>query len=45
MQLQKISCKRQLDSVKQIDNQMLDLIKSNFNKSIAIVLQQQYTKQ
>ena len=32
---------RQLKSVKQIDNEMANLMKSNFNDKIAIILQEQ----
>ena len=45
LQLQKIKYERQLESVKQIDNKMTNLIKSSFNKKIAIMLQEQWTKQ
>ena len=45
VQLQKIGYERQLESVKQIDSEMTNLIRSNFNEKIAIVLQEQWTKQ
>ena len=44
-QLQKIRYERQLESVKQIDNEMANLIKSNFNDKVVIILQEQWTKQ
>ena len=37
LQLQKIKYERQLESVKQIDKEMTNLIKSNFNEKIAII--------
>ena len=45
LQLQKMRYKRQLESIKQTDNEMANLIKSNFNQKIAIILQEQWTKQ
>ena len=44
LQLQKIRYERQLEFVKQIDNEMTNLIKSNFNEKIVIILQEQWTK-
>ena len=44
-QLQRIRYERQLESVKQIDNEIKNLIKSNFNEKIIIVMQEQWTKQ
>ena len=44
-QLQRIIYERQLKSVKQIDNEMKNLIKSNFNEKIIIVMQEQWAKQ
>ena len=32
LQLQKVRCERQLESLKQIDSEMTNLIKSNFNQ-------------
>ena len=43
--LQKIRYQRQLDSIKQIDNEMKTLITTNFNEQIASKLQEQWTKQ
>ena len=45
LQLQKIRYERQLESVKQIDNEMTNLIKSSFSEKIAIILLEQWTKQ
>ena len=45
LQLQKIRYERQLEYAKQIDNEMTNLIKSNFNEKIAMILQEQWTKQ
>ena len=45
LQLQKIRSERQLESVKQIDNALTNLIKSSFNEKIVIILQEQWTKQ
>ena len=45
LQLQKSRYERQLESVKQIGNEMTNLIKSNFNEKIAMILQEQWTKQ
>ena len=45
LQLQKFRYERQLESVKQIGNGMTNLIKSNFNEKIAMILQEQWTKQ
>ena len=45
LQIQKIRYERQLESIKQIDNDMTNLIKSSFNEKIAIILQEQWTKQ
>ena len=45
LQLQKTRHERQLESVKQIGNEMTNLIKSNFNEKIAMILQEQWTKQ
>ena len=45
LKLQMIRYERQLESIKQIGNEMTNLIKSNFNEKIAIILQQQWTKQ
>ena len=45
LQLQKIRYERQLESLKQIDNEMAKLIKSSSNEKIAIMLQEQWTKQ
>ena len=39
LQLQKIRYERQLESIKQIDNEMTNLIKSNFNEKVTITLQ------
>ena len=44
-QLQRIRYERQIESVKQIDNEIKNLIKSNFNEKIIIVMQEQWTKQ
>ena len=44
-QLQRIRYERQLESVKQIDNEIKNLIKSNFNEKIIIVMQEQWDKQ
>ena len=41
IQLQKIRYERQLESIKQIDSEMTNLIKSNFNGKITILLQEQ----
>ena len=41
LQLQKIRYERQLESIKQIDNEMTNLIKSSFNEKFAIILQEQ----
>ena len=40
LQLQKVRYERQLDSIKQIDKEIANLIKSSFNKKIAIILQE-----
>ena len=40
LQLQKVRYERQLDSIKQIDKEITNLIKSSFNKKIAIILQE-----
>ena len=45
LQLQKIGYDRQLQSVKQIDNEMTNLIKSSFHMKIAIILPEKWTKQ
>ena len=45
LQLQKSRYERQLESVKQIGNEMTNLIKSNFNEKITMILQEQWTKQ
>ena len=45
LQLQKIRYEKQLESIKQIDNEMTNLIKSSFNEKFAIILQEQWTKQ
>ena len=45
LQLQKIRYEKQLESIKQIDNEMTNLIKSVFNEKIEIILQEQRTKQ
>ena len=45
LQIQKIRYERQLESIKQIDNDMTNLIKSSFSEKIAIILQEQWTKQ
>ena len=37
--------KRQLESINQVNNEMTNLIKSNFNKKISIILQEQWAKQ
>ena len=42
-QLQKMRYETQIESFRQIDNRMTNLIKSNFNEKIAIILQR--TKQ
>ena len=36
---------RQLESIKQIDNEMTNLIKSYFDDKIAIILHEQWAKQ
>ena len=41
LQCQKIRYERQLKFVRQIDNEMIHLIESNFNDTIAIILQKQ----
>ena len=41
LQRQKIRYERQLKFVKQIDNEQVQLIESNFNDAIAIILQEQ----
>lgn len=41
LQRQKIRYERQLKFVKQIDNEQVHLIESNFNDAIAIILQEQ----
>ena len=38
-------CERQFESIKQINNKMANLIKSNFNEKISIILQRQWTRQ
>ena len=45
LQLKKIRYERQLESLKQIDNEMAKLIKNSFNEKNAIMLQEQWTKQ
>ena len=45
LQLQNIRHDRLLGSVKQNDNKMTKLIKSNLNEKIVIILQEQWTKQ
>ena len=45
LQLQKIRYQRQLESVKQIDNEMINLITNNFDELIAAKLQEQWAKQ
>ena len=45
LQLQKIRYERQLESVKQIDNEKTNLIKSNFNEKMTIIMPEQWTKQ
>ena len=45
LQLQKIRYERQLESIKQIDNEMTNLVKGSFNEKFAIILQEQWTKQ
>ena len=45
LQLQKTKYERQLKSIKQYDNAMTNLIKSNFNNKITIIQQEQSTKQ
>ena len=42
LQRQKIRYERQLKFVKQIDNEQVHLIESNFNDAIAIILQEQW---
>lgn len=44
LQLQKVRYERQSECLKQIDNKMTNLIKSNFNEKIPIILQYQWTK-
>ena len=44
LQLQRIRYERQSECLKQIDNKMTNLIKSNFNEKIPIILQYQWTK-
>ena len=43
--LQKIRYERQIESVKQIDREITNLIKTNSNEKTAIILQEQFTKQ
>ena len=45
LQLQNIRYDRLLGSVNENDNKMTKLIKSNLNEKIAIILQEQCTKQ
>ena len=45
LQLQKTKYERQLESIKQHDNAMANLIKSNFNDKITIIQQEQWIKQ
>ena len=45
LQSQKIRYEHQLESIKQIDNEVTNLIKDNFSKKIAIILKEQWTKQ
>ena len=45
LQLQKTKYERQLESIKQHDNAMTNLIKSNFNDKITIIQQEQWIKQ
>ena len=44
LQLQKIRYETELEPVKQIDNEMKNLLKSNFSDKVAIILQEQWTK-
>ena len=44
-QLQKIRDERQLESVKQIDSEMTNLIKSSLHEKIAIILQEKWIKE
>ena len=45
LQLRKIRYERQLEYLKQIDNEMANVIKSNFNENVTTILQEQWTKQ
>ena len=40
LQIQKIRYERHLGSLKEIDNEMANLIKNNFNEKIAIILRE-----
>ena len=40
LQIQKIRYERHLESLKEIDNEMANLIKNNFNEKIAIILRE-----
>ena len=44
LQLQKFTYERHLESVKQIDDKIANIIKSNFNEKKAIILQEQWPK-
>ena len=40
LQIQEIRYERHLESLKEIDNEMVNLIKNNFNEKIAIILRE-----
>ena len=45
LQLQKVRYDRQFESLEQTDNEITNLIKSNLDEKIVVILQEQWTKQ